>query len=129
MTILLGGGSLALKTDTFDNGEPTGLLVRDFLSTPVLEPVPPLPPEPNNVQSINFFGKPAGGFVLSRNLRTVDKNLFFSGAAAQQQVLESSITIRTADNKWVAFRPFVRTDSGWSSLPVRIWTGVDWQTT
>jgi hypothetical protein len=126
MSLLMGGGSLALRTDTFANGEPTGLRVRDFLSTPVLEPIPPLPPEPNNVQSINFFGTPAGGFVLARNLRTENKNLFVSGAAAQQRVLQSSITIRVGD-QWKTFSPFVRTGDGWSSLPVRIWNGSQWQ--
>jgi hypothetical protein len=127
MTLLMGGGSLALATDTFANGEPTSIRVRDILTTPVLEPIPPPIPGPNNVESINFFGVAAGGFVLNRNLPVVNKTLFVGQNAAQLRVLQSRIIIRASDGQWLVVQPFVRTAQGWTTLPVRIWTGSSWQ--
>jgi hypothetical protein len=126
MSLLMGGGSLTLSTDRFENGEPTGLQVRDFLSTPVLDPIPVPPFESNNVQSINFFSTPASGFTLTNNLPTISKNIFMSGSGAQLRVLQSRLTIRTSQGTWITIQPFVRTTQGWNQLPVRIWTGTVW---
>lgn len=52
MSLLLGGGSVKLKTDTFENGQPTGLRVADFFGFIVTNPIPEPEPLPNNVSGL-----------------------------------------------------------------------------
>ena len=58
MNLLLGGGSLKLKTDEFPNGEPSGLRVNDFFGFTVTDPIPEPEPEPNNVSGLIFLKTP-----------------------------------------------------------------------
>jgi hypothetical protein len=54
MGLRFGGGALQLSTEEFENGEPSGLRVKGFLGFEVLDPIPPIEPEPNNVSGLIF---------------------------------------------------------------------------
>lgn len=54
MSLLTGGGALHLSTEVFENGDPSGLRARGFLSFDVLEPIPEPEPAPNNVSGLKF---------------------------------------------------------------------------
>jgi hypothetical protein len=58
MNLLFGGGSLKLKTDEFQNGEPSGLRVSDFFGFVVTNPIPTPEPPPNNVSGLLFSKNP-----------------------------------------------------------------------
>jgi hypothetical protein len=127
MNLLVGGGSITLKTDTFENEQPEDLLVADELSTPVLEPIPPPPPQPvdNNVQSINFYNVVAGGFNLVNNLPIGRRQLQVTTVPLVLKISNNEIRI-FVNGQWSSIQPFVWNGNSWSQIPAKIFNGIDW---
>lgn len=127
MTLCAGGGALKLQTDFFTSGTPLQQLVQDELTCVVLEPIPPPPPEPviNNVQSINFFNVPAGGFALAQNLPVqlhdityVEKSMTLKISLAQLRIWVGT--------EWRTVNVSIREGDAWLPAQVRIWSGDEW---
>jgi hypothetical protein len=125
MSLLVGGGSVRLRTEVFENQEPTNLRFSEKTSLIVLDPIPPTPFTNNNVQSINFFNTPASGFSLSNNLPIVVNNITLVDGALVSKIENAGLRIRL-DNNWITLKPKVWDGTTWNILSIKIWNGNDW---
>lgn len=106
----VGGGALTLATDTFINGEPSGLFVSEALTFEVLEPIPPPEFTGNDVLSISFFGVSAYGFILSENFPNVYRTIHMA----------NGYTI-------VPYKPFKYWNGiTWEDVIAKRWNGTRW---
>jgi hypothetical protein len=115
MTLLTGGGSLKLRTEEIENGQPSDLLVLDRLSFTVLEPIPEPEPEPNIIQNIQFLGVPAYGANLEIGLGNRKRNQFYSKEIVLNNLVKGTLKYRIRDK--------------WAEVQIRRWNGIEWEST
>jgi hypothetical protein len=126
MSLLIGGGALKLETETFENEEPTGLLVQNFLAFEVQDPIPaPVDPGPNEVKSLEFRKVAAYGIKLANGLKEFGRNSFYSKDIILYRRTQGTIKFRSS-NKWVSVQIRRWNGASWVPSEFSIWNGKDW---